>query len=49
MGIGVRKWFARFSNGNKLDGFLGTREISKPQNMIKKFGDVDESFARDTS
>jgi hypothetical protein len=41
---GVRKWFARFQNGDNLNRFLCGREISKHQNMFKKLVEVDESF-----
>jgi hypothetical protein len=42
---GVRWWFSGFGNGDNLVGFPGGEEISKHQNMVKKFGEVDESFA----
>jgi hypothetical protein len=45
MGTGVREWLARFQNGDNLSGFPGRGEISKPQNMLKKLGEGDESFA----
>jgi hypothetical protein len=45
VGTGVRKWFARFYNGDNLGGFPGIGEISKPQNKIKDLSEADESFA----
>jgi hypothetical protein len=46
---GVRKWFARYENGNNFGGFPGVGEISKPQNMIKNLGEVDDSLAGEIS
>jgi hypothetical protein len=34
-------------NGDNLGGFPSSGEISKYQNMVIKFSDVDERFARE--
>jgi hypothetical protein len=49
VGTGFRTWFARFENMDNFVGFPGVGEISKPQIMIKKLGEVDESFAGEFS
>jgi hypothetical protein len=36
-------------DGDNLDGFPGCGEISKYQCMVKKFNEMDKSFARDIS
>jgi hypothetical protein len=46
---GVRKWCARFYNGDILGGFPGIREIFKPKNKFKDFSEMDESFAKEIS
>jgi len=36
-------------NGDNLGGFPYSWEISKYQNMVKKFNEMDKSFAREIS
>lgn len=49
MRTGVRWWYSGFWNGAVLGAFPGGGEICKHQNMFKKSGEVDESFAGDIS
>jgi hypothetical protein len=36
MGIGVRRWYSGFVDGDDLGGFPSSGEVSKHQNLIKK-------------
>ena len=49
VGAGVRKLSIRFLNGDNLGGFPGVGEISRPQNVIKNLGQMDESCAGEIS